>query len=72
MVGGLGQKKYLAGYLFKFIHTQNNRDLAAISTLSKVFRAQLAEQMTLICPRWELWFKTSLLRFTTKGTKSAK
>lgn len=37
-------KKYLAGYLFKFIHAQAGRDLAAISTLSKAFRAQLAEQ----------------------------
>jgi 23S rRNA (adenine2503-C2)-methyltransferase len=44
VVVGLGQKKYLAGYLFKFIHAQNGRDLSAISTLSKAFRAQLAEQ----------------------------
>ena len=44
VVVGLGQKKYLAGYLFKFIHAQNGRDLSAISTLSKTFRAQLAEQ----------------------------
>lgn len=44
IVVGLGQKKYLASYLFKFIHAQNGRDLAALTTLSKVFRAQLAEQ----------------------------
>jgi len=44
VVVGLGQKKYLAGYLFKFIHAQGGRDLAAISTLSKAFRAQLVEQ----------------------------
>ncbi|HSV99780.1 MAG TPA: 23S rRNA (adenine(2503)-C(2))-methyltransferase RlmN [Sedimentisphaerales bacterium] len=44
IVVGLGQKKYLAGYLFKFIHAQNGRDLAALTTLSKAFRAQLAEQ----------------------------
>jgi len=37
-------KKYLAGYLFKFIHAQNGQDLSAISTLSKAFRARLAEQ----------------------------
>ena len=44
VVVGLGQKKYLAGYLFKFVHAQGGRDLAAVSTLSKAFRAQLAEQ----------------------------
>ncbi len=44
VVVGLGQKKYLAGYLFKFIHAQNGRDLATLSTLSKAFRTQLAEQ----------------------------
>lgn len=44
VVVGLGQKKYLAGYLFKFIHAQNGRDISAISTLSKAFRARLAEQ----------------------------
>ena len=44
VVVGLGQKKYLAGYLFKFIHAQNGHDLSALSTLSKAFRAQLAEQ----------------------------
>jgi len=40
----LGQKKYLAGYIFKFIHVQNGRDIAALSTLSKAFRAQVVEQ----------------------------
>jgi 23S rRNA (adenine2503-C2)-methyltransferase len=44
IVVGLGQKKYLAAYLFKFIHTLNGRDLSTLSTLSKAFRAQLAEQ----------------------------
>jgi 23S rRNA (adenine2503-C2)-methyltransferase len=43
-VVGLGQKKYLAAYLFKFIHAQEGRDLSALSTLSKAFRAQLVEQ----------------------------
>jgi len=44
VVVGLGQKKYLAGYLFKFIHVQNGREIAALSTLSKAFRTQLMEQ----------------------------
>jgi 23S rRNA (adenine2503-C2)-methyltransferase len=44
MVVGLGQKRYLAGYLFKFIHLQNGREIAAVSTLSKAFRTQLIEQ----------------------------
>jgi 23S rRNA (adenine2503-C2)-methyltransferase len=44
VVVGLGQKRYLAGYLFKFIHLQNGRQIAAISTLSKAFRTQLIEQ----------------------------
>jgi 23S rRNA (adenine2503-C2)-methyltransferase len=44
VVVGLGQKKYLAGYLFKFIHVQNGREIGALSTLSKAFRAQLVEQ----------------------------
>jgi 23S rRNA (adenine2503-C2)-methyltransferase len=44
IVAGLGQKRYLAGYIFKFIHVQNGRDISALSTLSKAFRAQLVEQ----------------------------
>jgi 23S rRNA (adenine2503-C2)-methyltransferase len=44
VVVALGQKPYLAGYLFKFIHVQNGREIAKISTLSKAFRTQLAEQ----------------------------
>ena len=44
VVVGLGQKNYLAGYLFKFIHVQNGREIAGISTLSKAFRTQLVEQ----------------------------
>jgi 23S rRNA (adenine2503-C2)-methyltransferase len=44
IVASLGQKKYLAGYIFKFIHAQNGYDLSAISTLSKAFRAELAER----------------------------
>jgi 23S rRNA (adenine2503-C2)-methyltransferase len=44
LVVGLGQKRYLAGYLFKFIHLQNGREIAALSTLSKAFRTQLVER----------------------------
>ena len=44
VVVGLGQKNYLAGYLFRFIHVQNGREIAALSTLSKAFRTQLMEQ----------------------------
>ncbi len=44
VVTELGQKKYLAGYIFKFIHVQNGHDISALSTLSKAFRAQLVEQ----------------------------
>jgi 23S rRNA (adenine2503-C2)-methyltransferase len=44
VVVGLGQRNYLASYLFKFIHVQNGREIAGISTLSKAFRTQLAEQ----------------------------
>jgi len=44
IVVGLGQKKYLAGYIFKFIQGQHGRDISALSTLSKAFRAQLVEQ----------------------------
>jgi 23S rRNA (adenine2503-C2)-methyltransferase len=44
IVTSLDGKKYLAGYVFKFIHTQNGRDINAISSLSKAFRAQLIEQ----------------------------
>ncbi len=44
IVVGLGQKKYLAGYIFKFIHVQNGHDVSALSTLSKALRVQLVEQ----------------------------
>jgi 23S rRNA (adenine2503-C2)-methyltransferase len=39
-----GQKKYLAGYIFGFIHTRSAADLAAITPLSKSFRSRLTEQ----------------------------
>jgi 23S rRNA (adenine2503-C2)-methyltransferase len=38
-----GQKKYLAGYIFSFIHTKNAADIDSISTLSKAFRQQLKD-----------------------------
>jgi 23S rRNA (adenine2503-C2)-methyltransferase len=44
IVTELGGKKYLAGYGFKFIHTQNGRDINALSTLSKPLRTRLIEE----------------------------
>ena len=44
IVTGLGGKKYLAGYVFTFIHAQNGRQIGEISTLSKPFRVRLVEQ----------------------------
>ena len=40
----LGQKKYLAGYIFGFIHIENVTEISQITPLSKAFREQLAEQ----------------------------
>ena len=40
----LGQKKYLAKYIFTFIHTKNAEGISNISTLSKDFRAELTER----------------------------
>jgi 23S rRNA (adenine2503-C2)-methyltransferase len=44
MVEGFGQKKYLAKYIFTFIHSMNTADISGISPLSKVFRAELVKQ----------------------------
>lgn len=44
LVVDLGQKKYLAGYIFDFIHVRDASELSQITPLSKVFRTQLAEQ----------------------------
>jgi len=44
IVVSLGQKKYLAGYIFSFIHTKNVDEIAQITPLSKALRSQLAEQ----------------------------
>ncbi|MCJ7729623.1 MAG: radical SAM protein, partial [Sedimentisphaerales bacterium] len=40
----LGQKKYLAGYIFGFIHTRGVNDISAITPLSKSFRTRLVEE----------------------------
>jgi 23S rRNA (adenine2503-C2)-methyltransferase len=44
LVVGLGEKKYLAGYMFDFVHTRGVRDVSEITPLSKSFRGKLAEQ----------------------------
>ncbi|MFH1371145.1 MAG: 23S rRNA (adenine(2503)-C(2))-methyltransferase RlmN [Planctomycetota bacterium] len=44
LVAGLGEKKYLAGYIFSFIHTRAVRDISEITPLSKSFRGKLIEQ----------------------------
>jgi 23S rRNA (adenine2503-C2)-methyltransferase len=40
----LGGKKYLAGYIFTFIHTKDVEEISEITPLSKSFREQLAGQ----------------------------
>jgi 23S rRNA (adenine2503-C2)-methyltransferase len=44
IVENSGQKKYLAKYIFTFIHSRGAADISDISPLSKTFRAELAEQ----------------------------
>jgi 23S rRNA (adenine2503-C2)-methyltransferase len=44
IVESSGQKKYLAKYIFTFIHTKGAAEVSAISPLSKPFRAELAGQ----------------------------
>jgi 23S rRNA (adenine2503-C2)-methyltransferase len=41
---GLGQAKYLAGYIFGAIQTRGVADISAITTLSKPLRAKLVEE----------------------------
>ena len=43
IITGLGQKKYLAKYIFQFIHTEDVTDISQITPLSKAFREQLIE-----------------------------
>ena len=40
----LGQRKFLAKYIFQFIHAQNVSDIEKITPLSKAFRQKLTEQ----------------------------
>jgi 23S rRNA (adenine2503-C2)-methyltransferase len=40
----MGQRKYLAEYIFNFIHAKDAIDIAQITPLSKDFRGRLAEQ----------------------------
>ena len=44
VVEGFGQKKYLAKYIFTFIHAQNAVEVSEISPLSKRFRGDLVDQ----------------------------
>jgi 23S rRNA (adenine2503-C2)-methyltransferase len=44
IVVDLGQKKYLAGYIFHFIHVEDAGQISEITPLSKAFRERLAEQ----------------------------
>ena len=44
IVESLGGRKYLAGYIFHFIHTKDAGEISQITPLSKVFREQLAGQ----------------------------
>jgi 23S rRNA (adenine2503-C2)-methyltransferase len=44
IVENFGQKKYLAKYIFTFIHCGDTADISDISPLSKVFRAELLGQ----------------------------
>jgi len=44
LVADLGQKKYLAGYIFHFIHVEGAAEISQITPLSKSFREQLVKQ----------------------------
>jgi 23S rRNA (adenine2503-C2)-methyltransferase len=44
IVESLGGKKYLAGYIFNFIHTKDAAEISQITPLGKAFREQLAGQ----------------------------
>lgn len=44
IVVDLGQKKYLARYIFHFIHVEDATQISQITPLSKAFREQLARQ----------------------------
>ena len=44
LVVELGQKKYLAGYIFSFIHTRGVTQIPAITPLGKPFRSRLTNE----------------------------
>jgi 23S rRNA (adenine2503-C2)-methyltransferase len=44
IVESLGGRKYLAGYIFHFIHAKDAEEISQITPLSKAFREQLAGQ----------------------------
>ncbi|HPS54233.1 MAG TPA: 23S rRNA (adenine(2503)-C(2))-methyltransferase RlmN [Sedimentisphaerales bacterium] len=44
LVEGFGQKKYLAKYIYGFIHVKDAREISDLSTLSKQFRDELVEK----------------------------
>ena len=45
IIAGLGlKKKYLAGYIFHFIHTEDATDIYKITPLSKALRGKLLEE----------------------------
>ena len=44
IVADLGQRKYLADYIFRFIHVEDAAEISQITPLSKAFRKQLSEQ----------------------------
>ena len=64
IVENSGQKKYLAKYIFTFIHCKGAADTSGISTLSKAFRAELAKQGYYISH-----LKTEKMLADTEGTK---
>jgi len=44
IVVGMNKKKYLANYIFHFVHVEGATEISQITPLSKDFRGQLAEQ----------------------------
>jgi 23S rRNA (adenine2503-C2)-methyltransferase len=64
IVENFGQKKYLAKYIFSFIHCKGAADISEISPLSKLFRAELAKQGYYISH-----LKTVQVLEDTEGTK---
>jgi 23S rRNA (adenine2503-C2)-methyltransferase len=64
IVENFGQKKYLAKYIFTFIHCKGATEISDISPLSKVFWAELAKQGYYISH-----LKTMQTLADTEGTK---